>query len=308
MTTQIRASIDASGRIVDWLYEVWSNEHSTRPGGAGNLMPAWLIAKPFAQPVPKPIPLPAGGADRNALPLYKIPNAHIIYHFIPDMPIRVSALRSLGAYTNIFSVESFVDELAAAAAVDPVAFRLAHLDDQRAKDVINLAAERFGWTPGERPPRDRGRGFAFARYKNHASYFAIAVEVSIDHETGDVRLTRAIAGTDSGQAVNPNGIRNQMDGGIIQAASWTLYEAVGFSSNEIASRDWSSYPILRFNAVPDELAVHIINRPGAPFLGAGEAAQGPTAAAIANAVANALGVRLRDLPLTAKRVKAAIGV
>jgi CO/xanthine dehydrogenase Mo-binding subunit len=201
-----------------------------------------------------------------------------------------------------------MDELAAAAGADPVQFRLAHLDDARARDAINLAADRFGWSAGTSRERNRGRGFAFAQYKNHASYFAIAVEVAVDHETGDVRLIRAVAATDSGQAINPNGIRNQMEGGIIQSASWTLYEAVGFSTTEITTRDWSSYPILRFNAVPDVLDVHVINRPGAPFLGAGEAAQGPTAAAIANAVADASGVRMRELPLTAKRVKAAIGV
>jgi CO/xanthine dehydrogenase Mo-binding subunit len=237
-----------------------------------------------------------------------MPNAHIVYHFIPAMPIRVSALRSLGAYANVFSIESFMDELAAAANADPVAFRLAHLDDERGRDVIALAAQRFGWAPSASPAAHRGRGFAFARYKNHATYFAIAVEVAVDHETGVVRLIRAIAATDSGQAVSPNGIRNQMEGGIIQSASWTLYEAVGFSTGEITTRDWSSYPILRFNAVPELIEVNVVNRPGAPFLGAGEAAQGPTAAAIANAIANATGVRLRDLPFTAKRVKAAIGV
>jgi CO/xanthine dehydrogenase Mo-binding subunit len=308
MSSNVRGGIDASGRIVDWQYEVWSNEHSTRPGGAGNLLPGWLIAKPFTQPVPTPIPLPTGGGDRNALPLYKIPTAHIVYHFIPDMPLRVSALRSLGAYHNVFSIECFMDELAAAAGVDPVAFRLAHLDDPRARDAIKLAAERFGWSAGARPAPHHGRGFAFAQYKNHASYFAIAIEVAIDHETGGVRLLRAVAATDSGQPINPNGIRNQMEGGIIQSASWTLYEAVGFSTSEITTRDWSSYPILRFNGVPEVLEVNVIDRPGAPFLGAGEAAQGPTAAAIANAVADATGVRMRDLPLTAKRVKAAIGV
>jgi len=165
MTTEVRGSLDASGKIVDWQYAVWSNEHSTRPGGAGNLMPGWLIAKPFAQPVPKPIELPAGGGDRNALPLYKLPNAHIVYHFIPAMPIRVSALRSLGAYANVFSIESFMDELAAAANADPVAFRLAHLDDERGRDVIALAAQRFGWSPGASPAAHHGRGFAFARYR-----------------------------------------------------------------------------------------------------------------------------------------------
>ncbi|HEX3953853.1 MAG TPA: molybdopterin cofactor-binding domain-containing protein, partial [Stellaceae bacterium] len=173
--------------------------------------------------------------------------------------------------------------------------------------VVTHAAERFGWSAYYREPGN-GRGFAFARYKNLAAYLAIAVEVSVDHETGRVRLLRAVAAVDSGETVNPDGIRNQVEGGIMQSASWTLYESVAFDRTRILSRDWSSYPIMRFSAVPDSVDVHIVDRPGTPFLGTGEAAQGPTSAAIANAIADATGLRLRDIPLTAARVKAAIGV
>jgi CO/xanthine dehydrogenase Mo-binding subunit len=224
------------------------------------------------------------------------------------MPLRVSALRGLGAYMNIFSLESFVDELAAAAAADPVEFRLRHLDDARARDVIIAAAQQFGWRNGERLPRHRGRGFAFARYKNLGAYAALAIEVDVEHESGRVRLLRAVAATDSGEAVNPDGIRNQIEGGIIQSASWTLFEAVSFDRARVTSRDWASYPIMRFASVPERIDVHVIDRPGQPFLGTGEAAQGPAAAAIANAIADATGARLRDLPLTPERVKRAIGV
>jgi CO/xanthine dehydrogenase Mo-binding subunit len=307
MLTRVRAALDDQGKIAAWDYLVRSNEHSTRPGGPGNLMPAWHRANPTTQPVPKPIPLPEGGGDRNALPLYTLPSARIMYDFVPTMPIRVSALRGLGAYMNIFTIESFMDELAAAASVDPVEFRLRHLDDARARDVISAAAERFGWS-GYQRPAGRGRGFAFARYKNLGAYAAIATEVEVDHETGRVRLMRAIAAVDSGQAVNPDGIRNQIEGGILQAASWTLYESVTFDRTRITSRDWSSYPILRFSAVPEVLEVHVIDRPGMPFLGTGEAAQGPISAATANAIADAAHVRVRELPLTPARVKAAIGV
>jgi nicotinate dehydrogenase subunit B len=244
------------------------------------------------------------------VPLYDIANARIAHHFIPKMPLRVSALRSLGAYMNIFSIESFMDELSLAAKLDPVAFRLRHLKDTRAQDVIRLAAERFGWNgfqQGDQGTR-RGRGFAFARYKNLGAYAAIAMEVDVDRESGRIDVVRVVAAVDSGDVVNPDGIRNQIEGGIVQSLSWSLYESVAFDDTRITSRDWSSYPIMRFSSVPRSIDVHIIDRPGAPFLGTGEAAQGPAAAALANALANAVGVRIRELPLTSKRVKAAIGV
>jgi nicotinate dehydrogenase subunit B len=224
------------------------------------------------------------------------------------MPLRVSAMRALGAYMNVFSIESFMDELAKAAGIDPVEYRLNHLDDARARAVVRMAAEKFDWRARSASPRGRGRGFAFARYKNFAALCAAAVEVEVEHETGAVRLVRAVAAVDSGQAVNPDGIKNQIEGGVIQAASWTLFEQVTFDRRKITSRDWSLYPILRFQAVPERVEVHVIDRPGQPFLGTGEAAAGPTAAAIANAVADATGARIRELPLTRQRVKAAIGV
>ena len=302
MLTEMHASLDNGGKITSWNYTVRGCTHSTRPGPAGNLMAAWLRAHPLPQPAPKPIPLPEGGGDRNAEPLYRIPNARILYEFIPAMPLRVSALRGLGAYMNVFSIESFMDELARAAHADPVTFRLQHLDDPRARDVVSAAAAHFGWQNYKRQP-DRGRGFGFARYKNLAAYAAVAVEVSLDRETGRTRLRRAIAAVDSGTVVNPDGIRNQMEGGILQSASWTLYEQVTFDRTRITSRDWSSYPIMRFSEVPEVVEVHILDRPGEPFLGTGEAAQGPTAGAIANAIADATGVRIRELPFTADKIK-----
>ncbi len=307
MVTKLRGGLASDGSIVDWAFDVWSNSHSTRPGGAGNLMPAWYLDPPLRQPVPKPIPMPEGGGDRNSIPLYALPSLRVVHHFIPDMPVRVSALRGLGAYMNVFSIESFVDELALAAGVDPVAFRLRHLQDPRARDVVTAAAKRFGWEEF-RPRRGLGRGFAFARYKNLGAYCAIAAEVGVDHETGRARLLRAAAAIDSGQAVNPDGLRNQIEGGIVQSMSWTLFEAVRFDAKRILSFDWSAYPIARFDDVPERVDVDVIDRPGQPFLGTGEAAQGPTAAALANAIANATGVRVRDLPLTRERIKAAIGV
>jgi CO/xanthine dehydrogenase Mo-binding subunit len=305
MVTKVTAALDAGGSIVDWDYGVWSNTHSMRPGGAGALIAARSLALPFAEPEPKPIPQPPGGGDRNAIPPYRLPNARVVHHFIPSMPLRVSALRALGAYMNVFSIESFMDELAQAAGSDPVEFRLKHLGDERARAAVSSAAERFGWSRTERLPRGRGRGFGFARYKNLAAYCAVAMEVEVARETGRVRVIRAVAAVDSGQVVNPNGLTNQIEGGIIQSLSWTLYEQVTFDDTRITSIDWATYPILRFNAVPESLEVHILNRPGAPFLGSGEAAQGPAGAALANAVANATGHRFRDLPLTRARIRAA---
>lgn len=298
------ATLGPDGRIADWAYGVRSPTHLTRPGGAGQLLSARLLAKPFPEPEPKAIPQPEGGGDRNAIPLYALPRARVEHAFVREMPLRVSALRGLGAYANVFSIESFMDELAEAAGTDPVAFRLAHLDDRRGRAVIERAAERFGW--GGTPAPGHGAGFAFARYKNLAGYAAIAVEVAVERESGRVRMTRAVAAVDVGEVVNPHGVRDQVEGGIIQAMSMSLYEAVSFDTGGVRSRDWSTYPIARFPDVPDSLEVHLIDRPGEPFLGAGETVQGPTPAALANAIRAATGVRLRDLPMRPEHLKAAL--
>jgi nicotinate dehydrogenase subunit B len=306
MVTRLKASLDGSGAISDWNFDVWSNTHSMRPGGAGAMLAAQHMAQPFAPPAPRPLPLPEGGGDRNAIPIYKFPNAKVVHHFIPAMPLRISAMRALGAYHNVFSIESFMDELAIAAGADPVEFRLKHLNDRRGREIIEKAAQEFGWQKGQKAPPDRGYGFAFARYKNLAAYCAVASEVEVNRQTGRPRLVRAVAAVDSGQVVNPDGLINQIEGAILQSMSWTLYESVSFDDTQITSIDWQTYPILRFDAVPERVDVHIINRPGQPFLGSGETGQGPAAASIANAIADATGRRLRDLPLSRKRIKDAM--
>ena len=222
------------------------------------------------------------------------------------MPLRVSALRGLGAYMNVFSIESFMDELAAAAGADPVEYRLRHLQDERARAVVETRGRRVRLArPARRPPAGHGFGFAFARYKNLAAYCAVAMEVKVEPETGRVRLIRACAAVDAGEVVNPDGVANQVQGGIVQAASWTLYEGVTFDRTRVHSVDWSTYPILRFDALPEAVDVEIVPRPGTPFLGAGECGQGPGGAALANAIAHAIGRRIHDLPLTRERIKAA---
>jgi len=305
MLATVRAALDPTGAISAWHYEVWSGTHTARPGKAGHLLPAWHLATPFALPKPEPIAQPEGGGDRNAIPLYTIPSVRVVHHFVPELPLRVSALRSLGAYANVFAIESFLDELAARAQADPVAFRLRHLDDARARAVVQLAAERLGWNNFARAP-GHGRGIGFARYKNLAAYAAVALDVDVDRESGRVDVRRVVCAVDSGDAVSVDGIRNQMEGGIVQSLSWSLFETVGYAPERITSRDWNSYPILRFATLPRSVDVHVIERPGTPFLGTGEAAQGPTAAALANAVADATGARIRQLPLTRERVAAAI--
>ena len=307
MVMKVRAGLSTSGDVLDWSFDLWSTSHNTRPSGqAGNLLAARTLAKPFATPTPRSGRGPSFMGERNAIPLYAFPGQVVTAHFVAAMPLRVSAHRSLGAYGNVFAIESFMDEIAAATQVDPVEFRMRHLEDARARDVVRLAAERFGWREFKRSP-GRGRGFAFARYKNFAGYAAVALEVAVQRDTGRIQVLRAVAAADSGEAVNPDGIRNQIEGGIIQSLSWTLFESVTMEPARITSVDWGGYPIMRFSSVPTSVEVHLISRLGQPFLGTGESAQGSAGAALANAVADATGARLRDIPFTPQRVRAAVG-
>jgi nicotinate dehydrogenase subunit B len=307
MVVKVRAALSPAGRIADWNYELWSNTHSTRPSepGGDNLLASWYLAEPQRPAPPRMLPLPAGGGDRNAVPLYGFPRQRIVNHFIRDMPLRVSALRTLGAYANVFATESFMDELALLANADPVAFRLAHLEDARARAVIEAVAKKAGWKPGARGDGSKGRGIGFAKYKTLATYVAVIADVEIDRASGRVAVRRVYAAADAGQIINPDGLANQIEGGIVQSTSWTLKEEVKFDAAEIRSRDWDTYPILTMPEVP-AVEIELIDRPEERSLGAGEAAHGPTVAAIANAFAAATGKRLRDLPLTPARVKAVL--
>jgi nicotinate dehydrogenase subunit B len=308
MVMRAKAALGGDGKIADWDYEVWSNSHSTRPQSTDgtNVLAAWYLAEPQKMGPPTSPPQPAGGGDRNAIPLYDFPRQQVIHHFVQDMPIRVSALRTLGGYANVFALESFMDELAAAAGVDPVAFRLAHLSDPRARAVIEAVAKKAAWTPGEKGDGARGRGIGFAKYKNLACYVAVIAEVEVDRGSGTMRVPRAIAAVDAGLIINPDGLTSQIEGGIVQSVSWTLKEEVRFDRSGILTRDWASYPILTMPEAP-EIEVELINRPNERPLGAGEGSQGPAVAAVVNAFANATGKRIRDLPLNAARVKAALG-
>jgi nicotinate dehydrogenase subunit B len=306
MSIEMTASLDAQGTIVDWTHELWSNTQSTRPGRQPEgtwLMAGWHLAEPLPKPPPRMIPIAGGGgSDRNAIPLYDFPNQKVIHHFITEMPVRVSALRSLGAFANVYAIETFMDELAEAAGVDPVEFRLRHLKDARARAVIEAAAKRANWSGRKSPDGTTGMGIGFAQYKNKQSYCAVIAEVSLEQ---DLRVTRCVAAVESGLAINPDGIINQTEGGVIQAVSWTLKEAVPFDETGVRAMTWDDYPILRFDEVP-EVEVVLIDRPDQKSMGAGEAAQGPTGAAIGNALAQAIGVRVRDLPLSKEQIAKAL--
>ena len=307
MSIDVQASLAADGAIIDWQYDVWSNAFNMRPGSPGgiNLLAAWHLAQPFEHAPPRELPLPSGGADRNAVPYYDFPSQRITEHFLPTMPLRVSAHRSLGAFGNVFAVESFMDELAERAGVDPVEYRLRHLNDDRAKAVIRSVAERAKWQSGAKGDGARGRGLSFLRYENTKTYVALIVDVLIDRTSNTIRVERITAAADSGLIITPDGILNQLEGAILQGASWALKERVRFDRQRVTSRDWSSYPILTFPELP-EIDIVLLNHPELPPMGAGEAALPPVPAAIANAFFNATGKRLRELPFDSAQVKAAL--
>jgi nicotinate dehydrogenase subunit B len=299
----LEADLDDNGEIVAWRHDVWGNGHVSRPGRGkfSTLRAAWQLAKPFPPFVSVNPPLAGGGgSERNATPIYDLPAWRVTNHRVLTMPIRTSSLRTLGAFANVFAIESFMDELAAERGEDPLAFRLRHLKDPRARAVLEAATARAGW--GGRQRREGvGHGLGVARYKGFGAYCAAVAEVDVAAEIRVRRLTLAV---DVGEAISPDGVANQMEGGAIQATSWVLKEAVRFDRTRITSDTWETYPILRFSEVP-AVEVEIILRPEEKPLGAGEAAHGPVAGAIANAVYDALGVRVRDLPITRERIIAA---
>ncbi len=305
MVVDIAASLDADGRVIGWQHEIWSHTHSSRPGsGEGvDLLAAWHLDPPLAPSRTKDVPLPRGGASRNSTPPYDFPSQEIACNLVLESPLRVSALRSLGAYANVFAIESFIDELAAAVDEDPIAFRLRHLGDPRARAVIEAAAKAAKWMPGRNGDGTHGRGIGFGRYKGVSAWCAVIAEVAVGAR---VEVKRVIAAVDAGEVINPDALANQIEGGIVQAISWTLKERVLWDTTRVTTRSWESYPILRFDEVP-EIEVKIIERPEATPLGVGECAAGPTAAALANALYDAMGVRVRDLPLTPERIARAFG-
>jgi nicotinate dehydrogenase subunit B len=299
MVVTARADLDDAGRPADWTTEIWSGRHSSRPGGGGNLLAAEALPDPPPAPPATESSNPPGAGTRNGEPLYGFAAKRIVHHLVPETPVRTSSLRGLGATLNVFAIESSIDELAERAGEDPIAYRLSILPDPRARAVIERVAHMAGWKPDLAAGTGRGRGIGFARYKNIAAYAAVVAEVEVDEQ---VRLTDVWCACDAGLVINPDGAINQLEGGIIQAASWALKEGVRLDTAGISSLDWDAYPVLRFTEVPEVSVELVAAAADLPPLGVGEAAGGPTVAAIGNAVAHALGARLRDLPLTRERV------
>ncbi|HUQ26730.1 MAG TPA: molybdopterin cofactor-binding domain-containing protein, partial [Burkholderiales bacterium] len=293
MAVALEASLDAEGRIVSWRHDLWSNGHTHRPGRAGQpvLIAAGELAQPFERGPAVDPPLPAGGAQRNAVPGYDFPDFKVTFHYVREAPVHGSSLRALGAFGNVFAIESFMDELANG---DPVGFRLKHLKDPRARAVLEEAVRKAG--PFNKS-EGRGRGVAYARYKNVGAYCAVVAEV--EASGAELRVTRLVAVADVGLPVNPDGVANQIEGGCVQATSWTLKEEW-----KPGTVSWEEYPILRFSEAPPVEVVILKN--AFPSLGAGECMMGPTVAAIANALHDALSVRVRELPLTANNIARAV--
>jgi CO/xanthine dehydrogenase Mo-binding subunit len=310
MRVDMQASLGADGRVVAWSHDVYSGSHMGRAlpfGNRSSLLAAQERAEPMRRPSPRPALRPQAGIHRNADPCYDFDAPRVIKHLSDETPLRTSSLRSLGAYGNVFAAESMLDELAAAGGVDPVELRLRHLSDPRARAVIEACVERAGPHAGrgDDPRRPRGRGLAYSRYENYKCHAAVLVELEVDLATHTIHLLRGVIAADAGQIVDPDGLENQLEGGFVQAASWTLKEEVGFDASGITTLDWESYPILRFDEVPPVETV-LIDRPDEPSVGAGEATTGPTPAAIANAVFDATQVRLRATPFTPARLRAAL--
>jgi nicotinate dehydrogenase subunit B len=300
----IRATLDARGRPADWTAEIWAGSHVQRPAMGGNMLAHEALPTPPPDPRPfEPPEANGGGGTRNALPLYDIPARRVVHHLVRRTPVRTSSLRGLGAMANVFAVECFIDELAERAGEDPIAYRLSILSNPRARAVVERVAALSGWAGRGPAGTGRGTGLGFAQYKNRSAYAAVVAEVEVERE---VRLKRVWCAADGGLVISPDGARNQLEGGIVQAASFALKEQVRFDARGISSLDWDGYPILRFSEIP-EITVELVGPADQPSLGMGECTIGPTVAAIGNAVAHALGARVRDLPLTRERIAAALG-
>jgi nicotinate dehydrogenase subunit B len=305
MVMQVQAGLDDQGMIVAWDYQVWSPSHTARPHFAEQLLGAQWISQ---QGIPSAKFF--GGAERNAPTNYAFPNERVTVHWVANSPLRASAFRSLGGAANTFANESFMDELAAAAGIDPLEFRLRHLSDSRARDVLKAAAEKAEWI--SRAARDtwkrgvvEGHGCAFTQYENREAYVATVAHVQVDTATGNVRVKRLVVAHDCGLVINPDGLKNQIEGNVIQSLSRALKEEVKFDTTRITSVDWETYPILTFSEVSD-VEIVLINRPEQPALGAGEPSTVTTAAAVANAIFDATGARVRQVPFTAKRIMVAL--
>lgn len=296
MTSDLEASI-VDSRVAGWRHRTLTDGHMNRPSGQGDrTLVSWLREGGPKRSTP---PVSEGGA-RNIVPLYAFPRMHCLADHTSG-PLRSGSLRSLGSFQNVFAHESFMDELAEVAGQDPLAFRLAQLEDPRAAAVLSAAAEAAGWEPHV-GPSGRGLGIAVGRYHDEMGFAAVVAEVEVDIDADLLAVRRLVIAADLGTVVNPEGARQQLEGGALQGISRTLHEALRVDRRGVTTDSWETYPVLRFSDVP-RIEVILLDRRGAPPLGAGEVTTPVVPAAIANAIDDATGIRMRDLPITVEAIR-----
>jgi CO/xanthine dehydrogenase Mo-binding subunit len=301
----VRAAVGEGGDVLAWETRTWLP-------AATQALPSIPLIAPGEAGIAQPLGRAAGQVQQNIDPPYRVGAVHAVVHWIEDSPFRTSPIRTPGKIANTFAVESFVDEVCALARVDPVEYRLRRLADPRGQEVLRRAAARLGWQPrpSPRPPAPdaavlTGRGIAYVHYKHAESHVAMAMEVAVERATGVVRVARVVCAQDCGLMINPDNVASQLEGNILQTLSRTLHEEIVFDRQRVTSVDWAGYPILRFDEVP-AIELEMIQRLDEPPLGVGEAASAPVPAALANAIFDATGVRLRVVPFRADPVRAAL--
>ena len=319
VVVQMKGGLDASNNLVAWDYNGWIASRGGRPGniGAANLPTGFLVGLtlPATRPAAPRFP-PLGSDSSNTVAGYlqdedgTVPNARVIMRTV-DSPFFTGPLRSPARIQNTFVNESFVDELAAAAGADPIEFRLRSIGDWRLKRAVEIARDKFGWKAhpaAQNVGSDdvvTGRGFSAMQYEGSDGYAAIALEIQLNRKTGKIKATRIVVTHDVGIVINPDGLRAQIEGNIVQGLGRSLREEVKLGKSSSESIDWESYQILRFLDLP-KAEIFLINRPDQPAVGAGENAMTAIPAAMANAIFDATGKRLRRLPFTPARVKEAL--
>ncbi|MBK4737283.1 xanthine dehydrogenase family protein molybdopterin-binding subunit [Noviherbaspirillum pedocola] len=307
VVNELTGAIDSQGRIVAWRHETWEpyriNPSADVPLLADELLRGSTIIEELSNP---------GSVEKNAAPTYVVPNVSAVVNKTKTTFFRASWLRGPGRLQNTFANESFIDEMAALAGIDPIELRLRHLDDARGIAVLKAAAAKAGWqsrAPGSQHKAvgdiATGRGVAYVRYDGDRTYVAAIADVEVNRKTGAIRLAKFTIAHDCGLVVNPDGVVNQIEGQVVQTLSRTLHEELGFSRSAITSLDWASYKLLRFPEVP-KIDVVLLNQPDKPAWGAGEPACSVVPSAVAGAVYDAIGVRLRTVPFKAADVLAAL--
>ncbi len=299
---ELKATLDGDGRIAEWRTDMWI------PQTTKGLLNIPLVG-PQAAGLDNIVGLNTGLISQNGDPPYEADHIEVVAHWLKEAPLRPAPLRSPGKPANCFAVEGFTDELAHAAGVDPVEFRLRGLRDPRTIEVLKRAAAMMKWQPRSTVSGDpnaaiaRGRGISVVHYKHSETYVAMGMEVAVERDSGKINVERVVCAHDCGQIINPDGVRAQVEGSILQTISRVLMEEVKFDRSRVTSTDWSSYPILRFSGAP-KIEIDLVNRPNERPFGAGEAACAAVGGALANAVFDATGTRLRTVPFTPERVKA----